>query len=495
MTATDHSPLFAEFDPVSRDEWIVAIEDALCGRALHTLTTRSYEGIDLSPVATAEDLDGIFACDSLPGQYPYLRGTRAGGYRDHPWLIAQDIDIPDPRAFNLALRDALSNGQTAFALGSYPRIASIGDLRIALADIDLSQVPLLIADGTRAMNVCQIASAAYGADTLTQLSGCIGYDPLHELALTGFAPSDLFERMARHATDVKRMSSQLGCIAVRSNGYHDAGASAVQELAIALSTGVTYLREMTARGLDLNQTAEKLHFFLSIGENFFVEIAKLRAIKILWSQVARAFGGADEAQKIRLHARCGRRNKSQLDPHTNLLRATSEAMAAAMAGVDSISVPPFDAPLGASGAFSRRIARNLQLILQDELRLTALIDPAGGAWHVEKLTDQLARAAWKMFQDIEAGGGLLAALQANTIQTGVAAIAERRLSDLEAGDAALVGVNAYLNPDDATPPPRAQPLPQADDCDGAGAITAPPLQPRRLAESFEARRQSAGAET
>ncbi|MCY4073488.1 MAG: methylmalonyl-CoA mutase subunit beta [Chloroflexi bacterium] len=493
MTTANYSSLFAEFDRVSRDEWIAAIEKSLRGRSLDSLTKRSYEGIDLSPVATAEDLDGISGCHSLPGQYPYLRGTRAAGYRESPWLIAQELDVSDPGAFNQALHDALASGQTAVVLGSSPRIETIADLRIALSHIDLGQVPFFLVDGARALSVYQLFCAAVPEATLARLSGCIGYDPLGGLALTGAAPRDIFDRMAQHAMDVNQRSAQLGSIAVRSDVYHDAGASPVQELAIALSTGVTYLREMTARGLDVSQAAEKMHFFLSIGENFFMEIAKLRAIKMMWSQVARAFGAADEAQKIHLHARCGSRNKSQLDPHSNILRATSEAMAAAIAGVDSITVPPFDAPLGDSDAFSRRIARNLQLILQDELRLTELIDPAGGSWHVEKLTDQLAQAAWTMFQDIEAGGGLLAALQDGTIQAGIGVISKRRQRDLEAGDAVLVGVNAYLNPDETRPAPREGAQPPADDVSDASAITAPPLTPLRLAAPFESRRQPAGA--
>ncbi|MCY4539199.1 MAG: methylmalonyl-CoA mutase family protein, partial [Chloroflexi bacterium] len=370
MRTTKDTPLFAEFDRASREAWIAAIEQSLRGRSLDSLTTRSYEGFELSPVATAEDLDGISGCEGLPGQYPYLRGTRAAGYLQRPWLIAQEIDLPDPQAFNLALHDALANGQTAVVFGANPRTETVADLQTALAEIDLSRAPLLIADDASALNTCRLFGAAFGAEALAQLSGCIGYDPLHKLALTGSAPSDIFERMAQHARDVNQGSPRLGSIAVRGDAYHDAGASAVQELAIALATGVTYLREMTARGLDVCQVAGKMHFFLSIGENFFMEIAKLRAIKTMWSQVARAFGGDDEAQKIQLHARCASRNKSQIDPHTNILRATSEAMAAAIAGVDSITVPPFDAALGESGPLSRRIARNLQLILQDELRLT-----------------------------------------------------------------------------------------------------------------------------
>lgn len=494
MTTANHSALFAEFGKVSREEWITAIERSLRGRSLDSLTKGSYEGIDYSPVATAEDLDGLSACLGLPGQYPYLRGTHAAGYRERPWLIAQELDLPDPQAFNLALHDALAMGQTAVVLDAHPRMVTVGQFQTALRGIDLGRTPLFLVGGSRALNSYQWLGAAVSEGALARIKGCIGYDPLAALARSGAVPSDMFERMAQHTTDVKHGSPLLGCIAVRGDVYHDAGASAVQELAIALSTAAAYLREMTARGLDLSEVAGKMHFFLSIGENFFMEIAKLRAIKMLWSQVARAFGADDEAQKIHLHARCASRNKSRLDPHINILRATSEAMAAGIAGVESITVPPFDAPLGDSDRFSRRIARNLQLILQEELHLTKLIDPAGGSWHIEKLTDQLARAAWKTFQDIEADGGMLAALQDGTIQAGIAAIAVRRQSDLEAGDAILVGVNAFLNPDEASPPPPQQARPEADVPAGAGAMTAPPLSPLRLDEAFEARRQSAGAE-
>ncbi len=492
MTAATGTGLFSEFEDVSREEWIATIEKSLRGRSLDSLTKRSYEGIDLSPVATAEDLDGISACAGLPGQYPYLRGTRAAGYRERPWLIAQELDLPDPQAFNLALHDALAEGQTAVVLGPSPRIETITELQTTLSGIDLDQVPIFLADDARALTTYELLRAAVPEGTLMRLRGCIGYDPLRGLALTGAAPSDIFERMVRHVKEVNEWSPQLGCIAVRSDVYHDAGASAAQELAIALSTGVTYLREMTSRRLDVSRAAGKMHFFLSIGENFFMEIAKLRAIKMMWSQVARAFGGGDEAQKIHLHVRCGSRNKSRLDPHTNILRATSEAMAAAIAGVDSITVPPFDAPLGDSNAFSRRIARNLQLILQDELRLTALIDPAGGAWHIEKLTDQLAQATWKIFQNIEAGGGLLAALQEEAIQASIEALARQRRRDLSQGETVMVGVNRYLNPEE-TAPVLQQPPETANTAAGRNAFVVKPLKPLHLTEPFERRLSGRGA--
>ncbi len=498
MTVANDSPLFPEFDGVSRDEWIAAIEKSLRGRSLDSLTKRSYDGIDLSPIATVDDLDGISDCDSLPGQYPFRRGTRAAGYHEGPWLIAQELDIPDPQTFNQALTEALANGQTAIVLGSCPRIETIADLRTALADIDLRQAPLFLAEGAPALNACQLFRAALPAATLAQLNGCIGYDPLRDLARTGAAPKDCFERMADHVKAVGEASPRLGSIAVRADAYHDAGASATQELAIALATAVVYLRELAARGLDANQVAGKTHFFLSVGENFFTEIAKLRALKMMWAQVARAFGADLESQKIKLHARGARRNKSQLDAHSNILRATSEALAAALAGVDSITVPPFDAPLGGSDAFSRRLARSLQLILQEELRLTKLIDPAGGAWHIEKQTDQLAQAAWKRFQDIEAAGGLLAALRSGTIQARIEAIARQRKRDLAERKTVLVGSNMYPNLDDR--PRSRNPLPKPVDnavgnsMENANAdnrLTVKPLSPLCLADDYARLRQNA----
>ena len=209
-----------------------------------------------------------------------------------------------------------------------------------------------------------------------------------------------------------KYAPQLGSVTVSTAVYHDAGANAVQELAIALATAVDYLRSLGAVGLDPALVADKVHFQLSIGENFFMEVAKFRAIKPLWAQVMRACGVGEPGQKIHLHATSGTRNKMRRDRHMNLLRLTSEALAAALGGVDSMTLAPFDAPLGESDDFSRRLSRNLQLILQQEVELTQVIDPAGGAWHIERLTDELARRAWEQFQTIEAAGGMLAALKA-----------------------------------------------------------------------------------
>lgn len=475
--------LFAEFESANRDQWLDALQKSLKGATFSSLLTGTYEGIEIHPLPHADDLAEIQHHQSLPGQFPYLRGTTAAGYRARNWLIAAELNIRDPREFNLALREALAKGQTAITLDDRLQLNSAEDISVALADIDLARFPLLIQSETQAPEIHASMRAELADEALKSLRGCIGYDPLSALARSGAKPEATFARLAAHVSQVQELSPQLGSIAVSTAVYHYAGANAVQELALAIATGVAYLRALNERGCNVESVTARLHFFLNIGENFFLEIAKFRAFRSLWAQVLRAFGLADAGQRIYVHARSGRRNKSRLDAHVNLLRLTTEALSAAIGGVDSIQLAPFDQPQGKSDAFSRRLSRNIQLILQDELRLVQLIDPAGGAWHVEKLTDQLARAAWSRFQAIEAAGGLIASLRSGAIQAEIEAVAARRRRDLANGDAVLVGVNRYVDYEAAlTPHPF-----DADAQPAAEPASIRPLTAIRLAEPFEAR--------
>lgn len=480
--------LFAEFAPSTYEEWIASVRASMRGGAIESLTKRSYEGIEIDPLPHADALDGISHHHSLPGQFLFVRGSSAAGYRARPWLIAADLDINDPREFNAALRDGLANGLTAITIPDQLSLNDAADIRLALADINLARHPLIIHAGARAPEFFDLLGAALGDDTLSQLRGCIGYDPLTQLATSGAMPADAFDRLTAHVQKVGQRAPQLGSVGISTAAYHDAGANAVQELALAIASGVACLRELSQHGFATDDIARKIHLSFNIGENFFIEIAKFRAARLLWAQVMRALGAENEARHMKIHARSGRRNKSRLDAHTNLLRLTTEALSAAIGGVDSISLSPYDQPLGAATAFSRRLSRNLQLILQEELRLVELIDPAGGAWHVEKLTDQLARAAWSYFQEIEAAGGLVGSLHSGSIQADIKQTAARRQQDIASGDAILVGVNRFV--DAATLPPT-QPSRGTMDANAAAdaaadAAGAQPLPPIRLAAPFEA---------
>lgn len=475
--------LFADFQSVTRDQWLDAVLKSLRGEAFDSLLTQTYEDIEIHPLPHADDLAECQHHHSLPGQFPYLRGATAAGYRARPWLIAAELDICEPREFNQALREALAQGQTAITMNSGLQLNDAADMRAALADIELERFPLLIQSETRAPEIHGWMRAALADEALKSLRGCVGYDPLSALARSGAMPDAAVERLAAHARQVQNVSPQLGSIAVSTAVYHDAGANAVQELALAIAAGLAYLRALSDCGSTVESTAGKLHFFLNIGENFFLEIAKFRAFRSLWAQVLRAIGLADAKQRLHVHARSGSRNKSRLDAHVNLLRLTTEALSAAMGGVDSIELAPFDQPQGKSDAFSRRLSRNLQLILQEELRLVELIDPAGGAPHVEKLTDQLARAAWSRFQAIEAAGGLVASLRSGAVQAEIEAVAARRRRDLASGDAVLVGVNRYVDSDAAL---TSAPL-DADAQPAAESVCLRPLNAIWPADPFEAR--------
>ena len=481
--------LFSEFPQATHEDWVEAVRQSLRGKPLDSLVKHTYEGIAIHALASAADPEAVAHPHILPGQFPFLRGTSA---RARPWLIAQDIDIQEPRDFNRALQEALANGQTAITITKALSLKDEEDLRAAVADIDLTRYPLFMRDHERAADVYSLLCRIFSHAKLAQLRGCFGCDPLSDLASKGATPADAFEEMARHVAHVDEQSPQLGAIAVSTAVYHDAGANAVQELAIALATGTAYLRALCDRGCAADDVAGKMHFFLNIGENFFIEIAKFRAIKSLWAQVARAFGSGMDGQKIRLHARSGSRNKTRRDPHVNLLRLTTEALSAAFGGADSICLAPYDAALGTSDAFSRRLSRNLQLILQEELNLVNLIDPLGGAWHVEKLTDQLARAAWTRFQAIEAAGGMQACLEAGAIQAEVGTVAAQRRRDLDARDAILVGCNRYADPDETLPPLADQPQSAARELTLGERIEAVPLHPIRLSAPFEASRHQSG---
>jgi methylmalonyl-CoA mutase len=485
-----HEHLFAEFSPSTRDEWVEATIKSLKGKPFEKVISKTVEGFDLQPMYRAEDIANIEHKDSLPGHFPYIRGTKPDGYRSERWHIAQNISISDPKVFNEALKHDLERGQTAIYIDNNFQFESIENMKVAFADIDLLQYPIFLQADRDAVGIYRFLKAYLQDEYMEDISGCIGYDPIHQLAQNGEVSGTTIEATADYIERFGHISPKLDMIAVRTNIYHDAGANAVQELAIAMATGVTYISEMLERGLDIDSITQKMRFFLSVGENFFMEIAKLRAIKMMWAQIVREFGGDAESQKIKLHASTGTRNKTQLDAHVNMLRVTTEAMAGAIGGVDSMTVAPFDTSFSEPDDFSRRIARNIQLILQEEVNLTDVIDPAGGSWYVEHLTNQLAQSAWEFFQQIEAQGGMISALQVGFIQEKIDAVAEARNKNIASRKNILVGTNMYSNLNESLSQDHNIPSDNIPD-DGDYLIEITPLQPMRLSEPFEILRANA----
>jgi methylmalonyl-CoA mutase len=281
------------------------------------------------------------------------------------------------------------------------------------------------------------------------LRGCIEMDPLGVLAHEGSLPQsmeDAYREMAVLTRWAADHAPRVQTICVHSRAWHEAGGNAAQELAFTLATGIEYLREMNRRDLDVNTVAPRIRFAVTVGVGFFMEIAKLRALRMLWSRAVGASGGNEEAQKLSLHVRTSQGNKSVYDPHNNMLRATVEALAAVLGGCESLQVGAFDEAIRPPDDFSRRIARNTQLILQRECNLTHVIDPAGGSWFAEELTAELASRAWSLFQEVEKRGGMEAALHAGFPQQSIEAVSVEKMRAVASGRNSIVGVNRYANP-------------------------------------------------
>ncbi len=469
---------FPEFPPPTFDEWQQAAVASLAGKPFDKLITPTYEGIAVQPLYRRENVAGLAAADTVPGAPPYLRGGQAEGYLRQPWAVAQELAYGSPAAFNRALRFDLEHGQTAINLlldapsraGKDPdaaqpgevgrggvSLATVEDVAAALKGSDLRATPIYVRAGTAALPLLALLAAHLqrAGRPVSELRGCLEDDPLGVLAHEGALPLSLeraYDEMAQLMLWAANHAPDLATAAVHTYPYHNGGADAARELAYALATGVAYLRALGRRGVDVNTAAPRIRFDFAIGPNFFMEIAKLRAARLLWAQVVAAFGGDADAQRMRQHGRTARRNKTTVDPYGNMLRVTTEALAAAVGGVDSLHVAPFDEAARPADEFSRRVARNVQIILQEEAHLTQVIDPAGGSYTVEALTDKLARAAWAYFQAIEGSGGMADALKLGHVQSEIAAVAEKRAANLAKRRDVLVGVNQFANPAE-TPPP------------------------------------------
>ena len=456
---------FAEFDQPTLAQWKEEAERTLKGAPLDKKTlTKTYEGITLKALYTDEDLKGLLHMGSLPGFAPYVRGARAQGNLK-PWLVAQEVTRSTPESCNRVAREELSKGSTALNLGlDMPTsqgldpdqaaegmvgrgglsLCTLQDMETALKGIDLTAQPLLVHAGACALPVAAMILAL--GKGLPQ--GVIGADPLGELAQNSELPltyDQALDAMAGLAKWAALNADELRTVIASSRPYHEAGASAVQELAFVLATAVEYVRGLTEAGMSAEDACCQLVFVMPVGANFFMEIAKLRALRALWAQAADAFGARPHGGRALIHARTSSYTKTVYDPYVNLLRNTTEAFAAACGGAGSLHVTHFDEAMRPADEFSRRVSRNLQIVLQKESHLTIPIDPGGGSWYLETLTHQLGRAAWELFQEIEGMGGMAQALEDGKPQQACAETAKARARNLGTRKDRVVGTNQYVN--------------------------------------------------
>lgn len=453
--------------------WKKTVEAELKGVPFEKkLVTRTFEGIALQPLYTRADRAGLPGLETAPGEVPFIRGTRSQGYKNSAWEFAQEIAAATPVAFNAAILADLNAGQNAVVLtpdaaaraGLDPdeapleaigangvSLADERDLATALAAVDLTAVPVHLRAGADALPLAALFFQLIRArkQAWSALSGSLTADPLGTWAETGTLPvslDQLYDSLAGWTNWAAANAPQLRSIGVNVALYGDAGATATQELAFALASAADYLRALAARGVDASTALTRLRFRFAIGPQFFTEVAKFRAFRPLLARVASGFGVPPAlVAEPAVHAATTQWDKTLLDPHVNMLRVTTEALSAVLGGVDSLHVAPFDEVRGETNEFSRRIARNVHTLLAEEFSFTQTADPAGGSWYVEKLTDELARKAWSLFQDIEGRGGFAASLKSGYVQELVAKSAAEKNDAIARRRLGLVGTNLFPN--------------------------------------------------
>lgn len=443
------------FPATDRDQWKALVAQALGDRDFEkTLVTQTYEGLDLQPIYSQDDGRDAGAA---------TRNAAAFERTANRWEIRQTVDHPEAAVANRNILQELQRGATAVSIvmntaagtpeNSMPGvwIPDATALGVVLDGLYLDAVRIGFRPGADFAGSAAVILAHLRAQGVADETAQIhfGADPLGALAASGNLPHSLpaaRAAMAELAGHSAAHMPQSRAVAVDSSVYHGAGADEVLDLALSIATGVDYLRVMTAAGLTVDQALQEIEFTMAAGVDLFLTVAKLRAVRRLWARIAEASGSVDQqAAKAQLHVTTAERVLAAREPWVNMLRATIGGFAAGIAGADSVSVAAFDLARGVPSDFGRRIARNTQVILQEESGLAEVIDPAGGSWYIDNLTDRMAQAAWSKFQQIEAAGGIAAQLLDGSLQAELAGVWANRERDLAKRRTQLIGVNVFAN--------------------------------------------------
>ena len=444
--AEKYNKLFEEFPPISAETWKDKVVADLKGADFdRRLVWRTNEGFPVQPYYRQEDLQAVDYLDTLPGEFPYVRGNKKN---NNDWHVRQDIPVTDLKAANEKALDILMKGVTSLGfVFEECRKWTQDDMAVLLKDICLDFVEVNFVtpccdDSLVEVFTSYVASKGYDPATIC---GSVAYDPFGKYLLTGH----LCDKAVEKCTGLVRKAASLSkfrVIAVNGKNYGNAGASVVQQLAFSLAQGAEYIATLINAGLTIDEVAKKIKFNFSVGPNYFMEIAGFRAGRMLWAEIVDAWAPKCKcACKMRAHAETGTWNKSFYDPYVNMLRTQTETMSAALGGVDSIAVLPFNVAYEPSTVFSDRIARNQQLLLKEESHFDKIVDPAAGSYYIEELTASIADEAWKLFLQIQDKGGFIAAAKEGFIQGQIKEMAAKRDKDVATRRENLLGINQFPN--------------------------------------------------
>ena len=471
----------ASFPEPTPGEWEALAGKEIKGRPVSDLNWHTPEGIELKILYTGEDAEDLGHTASLPGLPPYVRGPRATMYAGRPWTIRQYAGFSTAEESNAFYRRNLAAGQTglsvAFDLATHrgydsdhPRVQgdvgkagvaidSVEDMKILFDGIPLEKTSVSMTMNGAVLPILAmyiVAAEEQGVKT-EQLAGTIQNDILKEFMVRNtyiYPPEPSIRIVADIIGYTSRNMPRFNPISI--SGYHmqEAGATAVQELAYTIADGIEYVRAAISAGLDVDSFASRLSFFFAIGMNFFMEIAKLRAARLLWAELMQELFQPKKSESLMLRTHCQTSGVSltSQDPCNNVVRTAVEALAAALGGTQSLHTNSFDEALALPTDFSARIARNTQIILQEETGITKVVDPLGGSYYIESLTAELVREARKLFDEVEEYGGMTKAVAANLPKLRIEESAARRQARVDSGQDVLVGVNKYLSPEETEIP-------------------------------------------
>jgi len=449
IMAEKYTKLFEEFPPVSGEEWKAKVVADLKGADFdRKLVWRTNEGFAVQPYYRQEDLASVAYLNTLPGEFPYVRGTKKNG---NDWLVRQDIVVNDLEEANKKALEVLMKGVTSLGfVFEACKPWTIDDLKVLLNGICLESAEINFVTKCHNLNLAE-RFAEYvlaGKWDPKNIAASISYDPFGNYLRYGrFSKGyDAVVTLAQNLIAGTARLPKFRVLAVNGKYYGNAGASVVQELAFSLAQGAEYLSVLTDAGVAIEDVAKNIKFNLSIGPNYFMEIAKFRAARLLWAEIVKAYQPKCECGcKMVVHAETGSWNKTLYDAYVNMLRTQTETMSAALGGVNSMTVLPFNAVYEDATVFSERIARNQQLLLKEESHFDKVVDPAAGSYYIEELTALITDEAWKLFLQIQDKGGFIAAAKEGFLQNKIKEMAAKRDMNIATRRENLLGVNQFPN--------------------------------------------------
>jgi len=470
-----------DFTPPTYEEWKEVVNIDLKGADFDKkLITKTYENINLNPIYTKKDLENLKFTENLSGFENYVRGFYSEGYLNEGWQISQVLNTPDAEVFNEMIKPELDRGLNSISFSldfatqkgldaDYAKeeevgkngisISGLNSLTRAFNGIDITKYPINVFTGYTSLPFLMLLKAYCTKQNIdsTKIKGCIFADPISCLSAYGKLTVSIdkaFDELKQSVEFAEKYFPNVRVIGSCGFGYNSAGASAVQELGFVFAAIVEYADKLIEKGLPAKKVFKNIRVTFGISSFYFMEIAKLRAAKLLWNTIVKAYDLNTEEYKLYIHARTSKFNQTKYDPYVNMLRTTTQAFSAVLGGIDSLHTNAFDEEFNTPDEFGRRIARNTQIILKEESNLVKLIDPAGGSYYIEKLTDEVASLSWSLLQEIEKQGGMVNAIKNEFVQNEIKKVSDLRIADLAKRKSVLVGTNMYANVKENLPEKR-----------------------------------------